>query len=279
MLRPAWGGRPTGHHVKLVPMALPNQGRNFTARDPGYVIWGAMCDHYHLPSQARYTGEGTRFPLNDDGHRDTGGNSNSQGMGQGKGQWPSLPNPEVQHLVSQWQGVRERARLLGVTAADWAYHVHHTYGGDVYTATADLLWLDLARRDPLLEAARNLQIVDDWLHEHGYPNGDGPVDLASLPVANGFAGTGTTEALQPDTAAPMASTWHLAQDPVAAASAAALQPGIEPTAALHPGLVAAPTHSLVANDLFMVAATAAGSSGHGPAAGPFANPVAWPPVK
>ena len=76
---------------------------------------------------------------------------------------------------------------------------------------------------------------------------------------------------------------------MAAAPAAALQPGIEPTAALHPGLVAAPMHSLVANGSFKVAAAAAGSSGHGPAAGPFANgqfhgivnatPVAWPPVK
>ena len=168
VLRPPWGGRPTYHHVKLVPMALPDKGRSLKATTTGTVVWETFCQEHRLPPDAWSIGSGTRFATHDE-HRpscdhdiedywpalgdDVGpGQDDQEAKGQGKGQEGHAPE-------GQGKGQEGHAAKGQGKGQEGHMAKGHNKGQGKVPGTATPEVLDLVRRwRDVREVAGNLGV-------------------------------------------------------------------------------------------------------------------------
>ena len=161
----------------MVPKILPKQTQ-ITALLKGATIWNMLCDWFLLPDAARCDANavGTIFPVHD---RDRGhdhadeGHGMDRGMGMGQGTWPAIPSPEVMDLVRHFREVRQAAIAHRVSSASWLLHVRQNFQGNADRAHLEWLWIPEANRDQSLDLARKLCLLEEWLLEHGHPDGHG----------------------------------------------------------------------------------------------------------
>ena len=175
MLRPPWGGLVATSHCKAVPTVLRDHGP-LTAQVPGSVVWDLFCDIFDLPPIARFTEDGTLFPVfTDRAHGQGEGKGKGKGKGMGEGQvpvhtikdqnlaimdqsLPYAPTPEEAALLAREEEIQDRAQRLGARGGVWVGHVQRVFGGDYAAATLDLL--QPGYRDERLDVARAHYVVE-----------------------------------------------------------------------------------------------------------------------